>query len=147
MLTLSHISRRGPACRILLFLAMLLVTASVLADRPTPPVLVPAEPAELVDDDEGLAPRPAFESTPAVAATFLRESYRGGETAYLVLWQRESSLTLQVFHAGPEHVPTIHNIDMQGVPVTPLRRLRATAAHAPILVRIGSWPSGLYFAR
>lgn len=100
-----------------------------------------------VDVDEGLAPRPKWEQAPSVEATFLRDSYRPGATAMLVLWHAERVLTLRIFHAGPENEPTVGNITMNGVPVTAPIEVGAHKAHMPIRVRIGDWPSGLYFAR
>src|SRR5262249_11187311 len=63
-----------------------------------------------VEVDVGLAPRPKWENAPSVEATFLRDSYRPGATATLVLWRAERSLTLRVYHAGPENEPTVGNI-------------------------------------
>jgi len=50
---------------------------------------------------------------------------------------------MQVFHAGPEHTRTYGYNEMRGVPVTGIR----TVGGRRISVRIGNWPSGLYFAR
>src|SRR5205085_5924646 len=36
--------------------------------------------------------------------------------------------------------------EMHGVPVRPARTLAPHAAHVPIRVAVGGWPSGLYFA-
>jgi N,N-dimethylformamidase beta subunit-like, C-terminal len=100
-----------------------------------------------VEEDEGLAPRPKWENTPGVAATFRRESYAPGSTAKLVLWRREAALELQLFRVGPEHTRTVGNVTMNGVPMGPAVKLRPHAAHRPIGVAIGDWPTGLYFAR
>jgi hypothetical protein len=100
-----------------------------------------------VTDDEGVAPRPAVENTPAVEATFLRESYAPGTFATLVLWRPEGALTLQVLQSGPEQVITRSHIDVRGVPMGPPTTVAPHEAHAPIRVAIGGWPSGLYFAR
>src|SRR5215210_3279443 len=64
------------------------------------------ETAYEVDEDEGRAPRPKWENMPAVAATFLRDTYRPGATATFVLWRREGGLSLRIFRSGPENVPT-----------------------------------------
>src|SRR5438105_787452 len=100
-----------------------------------------------VDVDEGLAPRPKWEAAPSVEATFRRDSYRPGSTATLVLWRREAGLSVQIFRTGPENVQTVGNITMNGVAVTPPMTIASHAAHAPISVHIGQWPSGVYFAR
>jgi hypothetical protein len=90
--------------------------------------------------------RPAWELTPTVAATFLQESYAPGQTAQLVLWQKERPFTLRIFRVAPATRGWNH-ITLEGTPVSPLRWITTTAAHAPISVPIGDWPSGLYFAR
>jgi hypothetical protein len=125
--------------------------AAVLATLalPTTTVTTPSpRPRTIeVEEDEGLAPRPKWENTPGVAATFLRESYAPGSTARLVLWRREGLLELQLFRVGPERTRTVGNVTMNGVPVGVARTVRPHAAHRPILLAIGNWPSGLYFAR
>ena len=54
---------------------------------------------------------------------------------------------MQVFESGPEHVPTLTDTEMNGVPVAgerpPRPRLRPTRRDVPIR----RWESGLYFAR
>src|SRR5438094_2198921 len=65
-----------------------------------------------VSDDEGVAPRPALEDTPAVEATFLHESYTPWTFATLVLWRPEGALKLQVLQSGPEQAITHSPIDM-----------------------------------
>jgi hypothetical protein len=125
MATSIHIRRRG-ASRALLVLALLGVLVVPGAGTFSEPLGVEVE--------EGLAPRPSWESTPAVEATFLRDSYRPGATASLVLWKPEHGVTIQLFRSGAERQVTIAEVTMNGVPVT-----------AP--ERLGDWPSGLYFAR
>src|SRR5213593_51699 len=99
MSTYSH-SRRllGLAAFILFLVALSGATRSI-----------PAVPAG-VDVDEGRAPRPKWEHAPSVEATFLRDSYRPGGTATLVLWHRERALSLRIFHTGPENQTTVGNI-------------------------------------
>jgi N,N-dimethylformamidase beta subunit-like, C-terminal len=100
-----------------------------------------------VDDDDGRAPRPKWENAPAVAATFLKDSYRPGSVATLVLWRPESRVTMRIYRSGPERSVTRGNITMHGLPVTRSVTLGRRAAHAPIRVSVGEWPSGLYFAK
>jgi hypothetical protein len=91
---------------------------------------------------EGRAPTPE-ELRPSVEAAFGLQSYRPGDTASLVLFNRAPGLTVQILQSGPEHTPTVGYSEMQGVPVTAVR-----GASGPVVrVRIGDWPSGLYFAR
>ena len=78
-----------------------------------------------------------------VAAAFTRRSYRPEMPAWLRVWARTRSLTLQVFISGPGHS------SFHGKAVTPPHT--RSWAHSPwprwIRVRIGSWRSGLYFVR
>jgi hypothetical protein len=90
--------------------------------------------------------RPAWESAPAVAATFLRDSYRPGDTARLVLWSRQDSFTVQVFRLGTGE-DGWNRTTMQGAPVSPVASFGATQAHVPVSIPIGNWQSGVYFAR
>jgi hypothetical protein len=95
---------------------------------------------------EGRAPTPE-EVRPSVEAAFQRESYPPGVTASLVIFNRTRGLTLQIFHAGPEHLRTWGYSEMQGVPVTHRKRIGASTGHRLVRLEIGDWPSGLYFAR
>jgi hypothetical protein len=90
--------------------------------------------------------RPAFETAPAVAATFLRQSYRPGDTAKLVLWQHEDGLKVQLMRVAPT-TPGWTHTTMQGTPVSPVYTFSATDGHVPLALRIGNWPSGVYFAK
>jgi hypothetical protein len=89
--------------------------------------------------------RPAFESTPAVAATFLSQSYRPGDEARLVLWKHQDSFTVQIFRVS--RAPGWTHVAMQGTPVSSVHRFGATEPHDPVTLGIGDWPSGVYFAR
>ena len=53
-----------------------------------------------------------------VDAGFTRESYVPGDTATLAIETDAIALSLQVFRAGPEDVPTYNDTLMNGVPVT-----------------------------
>ncbi len=100
-------------------------------------------------DAEEARPRPVWERTPGVDATFLRDSYPPGSTATLVLWHYEKTFSVRFFRAGRETgVPVMRsNTWMQGTPVSRLLRLGPTVAHTPVSLTIGDWPSGIYFAR
>ena len=83
-----------------------------------------------------------------VDAGFTRDSYAPGQLATLSIATDAPSLTLQVFRAGPEHVPTHSDQIMNGVPVSDPQRLgwmQHGDAPATIRFRMGEWPSGLYF--
>ena len=106
---------RSKALAIMLVLAALAVPSLVASHHGK--TVLPAASWRPASDEEGVAPLPAFENTPAVEATFLRESYAPGSFATLALWRPEGELTLQVLQSGPEQVTTVGNIDMQGVPM------------------------------
>ena len=95
---------------------------------------------------EGRVPTRA-ELTPSVEAAFARESYPPGATATLVISNRARELRLQIFRSGPERVVTRSNLTMNGVPVTPRRSIGTSTGRRVVAVKIGAWPSGLYFAR
>jgi hypothetical protein len=108
--------------------------------------LVAARPSNGEPTPEGRAPTRA-ELVPAVEAAFPRESYAPGDTANLVIFNRTRGLRLQVFQSGPERVVTRSNSTMNGMPVTPKVAIGSSAGRRVVEVKIGSWPSGLYFAR
>ena len=95
---------------------------------------------------EGRAPTRA-ELVPSVEAAFPRVSYAPGNTAALVISTRARGLRLQVFRSGPERVVTRSNSTMNGVPVTAKVAIGASDGSRVVDVKIGGWPSGLYFAR
>jgi hypothetical protein len=84
---------------------------------------------------------------PTVEAAFPRESYTPGAIARLAFWTGGAGVSLQLFHAGTESAPVRPQDAMLGSPVTSTRRLGAVKAGRIIHVRIGEWPSGLYFAK
>jgi hypothetical protein len=95
---------------------------------------------------DGRAPTTS-ELTPSVEAAFERESYAPGETASLVISNRARRLRVQIFRSGAERILTRSDITMNGVAVSPLRWIGASSGRRAVSVRIGDWPSGLYFAR
>ncbi len=95
---------------------------------------------------EGRAPTRA-ELVPSVEAAFRRESYAAGQTAALVVSNRARGLRLQVFRSGPERIVTRSNATMNGVRMTRPVGIGASAGRRVVRVRIGNWPSGVYFAR
>jgi hypothetical protein len=134
----------------LLLLTVPLVTVALLAA--TAPG--PSRFDTVVDDPWGLAEGAATAGLNArrndplaIEAYFGRESYRPGTTAQLRFASTLGDVRLQVFHVGPERQKTIGNNQMQGIPVTRPVRIRRIAPSAAITVKIGNWPTGLYFAR
>ena len=83
-----------------------------------------------------------------VEAGFTRESYVPGDTATLAVETDAFSLSLQVFRAGPEDVPTYNDTLMNGVPVTEPVNVGWTVSTVRDRVRPDrEWSSGLYFAK
>jgi hypothetical protein len=78
-----------------------------------------------------------------VAAAFTRRSYKPETRARLRVWARTRSLTLRVFLSGPG------NSRYNGKPVTEphTRRWAVSSWPSTISIRVGAWPSGLYFVR
>jgi hypothetical protein len=95
---------------------------------------------------EGRAPT-AEELRPSVEAAFQRESYAPGTRASLVFFNPGRDVSVRVFQTGPEHVTTVGNSEMQGVPVTSTTHVGSVRAGRRIQIEIGEWASGLYFAR
>ena len=103
-------------------------------------------PQQQDEDLEGRAPT-AEELRPSVEAAFPHESYAPGATATIVLFNRAPRVTVRVFHAGPEHIRTFGYSELQGVPVTASESIGSVHEGSTVAIRIGDWPSGLYFAR
>jgi hypothetical protein len=101
-----------------------------------------------VDDEllEGRAPTQE-ELRPSVEAAFRGESVNQGTVASLVLFNTARKLTVQVFRTGPEHTATVGNSELRGIAVTSRTAIGAGRPGRVIRIRIGNWPSGVYFAR
>src|SRR5437899_3168311 len=101
-----------------------------------------------VDEEqlEGRAPT-AEELQPSVEAAFAAESYAPGETAKLVLFGAARGVSVRLFRSGPEHQPTVGNDELVGIPVTAASLVGQTHSGQAVAIRLGQWPSGLYFAR
>jgi hypothetical protein len=95
---------------------------------------------------DGRAPTPT-ELLPAVEAAFRLESYAPGDEATLVISNRGRGITLRLFRSGPERVITRSDATMNGVPVSAKVSICASRERRSVTLRIGDWPSGLYFAR
>jgi N,N-dimethylformamidase beta subunit-like, C-terminal len=99
------------------------------------------------DSAEGRAERLAPTNRPTIEAAFTQESYAAGDVARLVTWTRGARVTLQLFRAGTETTRIKARDVMLGTAVTPPRQIGAATPGGVIPVRIGDWPSGLYFAK
>ena len=104
---------------------------------------VPAE-AAVTPCGPGIRVRPPHASEPVTAA-FGARSYRPGDVASLRISARAPArATLRMFRAGPGR--TLRRLGTHATVVRPTRHLRLRASKRRLLVRIGKWPSGLYFA-
>jgi hypothetical protein len=114
----------------------------------TAALLVSATAASAASDDgpDGHV-RTDTRLVPAVEAAFTRESYRPGRRARLVVRDRSRTLTVQVFEAGPELDETDSDTVMNGIAVTPVKTIHRRPGRQPLTVPVGTWRSGLYFAR
>jgi hypothetical protein len=146
MSTLNTHSHRGERTRTLLLLATLVLVTSGIQVSATAPASTRALTLEEEEELEGRAPT-AIELTPGIEAAFPRESYAPQSTATLTIHNRTRRLRLQLFHAGPEGTRTVDNITMHGVPVTKEIAIGRNPGRRSVGVRIGAWPTGLYFAK
>ena len=147
MATTQLISTRRRAVVALLAVLALAAVAAATASLTSSPGSGTEEEEE--DELVGIAGRQRIVVNPAgtIEAAFVRESYRPGETAELRLFGDVRRLTIRVFHSGPEGIRTLHNDVMHGVPVGPQRFVATARRGSAVRVRVGDWPSGLYFAR
>jgi len=99
------------------------------------------------EEPDGRAERLLPTNRPTVEAAFPRESYASGNVARLVFWTRGAQVSLQVFRAGTEDTPVRPQDAMLGTAATSTRRIGAVAPGRAIYIRMGEWPSGLYFAK
>src|SRR5699024_8571696 len=104
------------------------------------------------------AANPAHRSLPAapivrvlgVDATFEQRSYGAGDSANLFIAAIAKSLTIDILQIGPEDSVIYSNDAINGVAVDPPVTVDwhlNTNASAAVALTIGSWPSGVYFAR
>jgi hypothetical protein len=98
------------------------------------------------EEHEGRAPT-AEEIRPSVETACTEESYAPGTTATIVVHNRARDITLQIFRAGPERERTRGNSELRGVPVTSAAHIGTSGGRLIARVRVGDWPSGLYFVR
>jgi hypothetical protein len=133
--TTSFSRRLRPAAAVAFALAVLFATVPGSAPLGIDPELL-----------EGRAPT-AEELRPSVEAAFQAESYKPGTVGTLEFFNAARGVTLQLFHTGPETTTTVGNSEMQGLPVTGIRPVGRTWAGRVVHVEIGSWASGVYFAR
>jgi hypothetical protein len=76
----------------------------------------------------------------AIQASFSERSYAPGSTAMLRLRGKSGSVAIRFYHAGGGHTGPL-----QGAPVTASQTIDANAGE--IDLRLGDWPSGMYYAQ
>jgi hypothetical protein len=84
-----------------------------------------------------------------ISAGFTRRSYAPGATATLRVATDEQGFTLQLLQAGPETQETTGG-EMAGVPLTEPQVVDWSGHRntpAALSEKLGTWPSGIYFAR
>jgi hypothetical protein len=123
------------------------LSASSAGALPGTPGLAPGGVAVYTDDDDDGRDLALEKQRPTVLAYFPRESYAAGTVARLVIIDKASRVTYDVRHAGTEEIPVKANNMMAGKPVTPSRSIGAVSGRRVVAIRIGNWPSGVYFAQ
>src|SRR6478672_3309061 len=141
MATNSHIQYGGARRRTLQALA-LLVAASVIGAGHSK-----ALPVYGLDDDDGRDMAAQSSGKPTVEAAFPLESYGPNNVARLVITDKARTVSIQVKHVGPETGPISGNDTMTGVPMTPKRPIGGVSGRRIVNVRLGDWPSGVYFVQ
>jgi len=84
-----------------------------------------------------------------VDASFTEPSYAPGDTAVLRIATDAPGLTLRFYRSGGEPKPATQPDEMGGAPVTDVQSVDWSShadAPATMRLRVGDWPSGLYFA-
>jgi hypothetical protein len=120
---------------------------------PRPPVVHTVPWVETSGDDgdelsfDGFAGQAIDSKKPTVKAFFERESYPCGGKAYLVVTDNAPAVSVQIFRAGTEHGPTLPRDVMLGSPVSRTVAVGPVHGRLRVPVRLGNWPSGVYFAR
>ena len=111
----------------------------------------PTHRLEALDSDEiglmGNAGHVPDSTKPKLTAYLERESYGPGDDARLIVADHANAVSLQVFRAGEESGPTLPHDVMLGGPVTKVVRIGAVEGRRAVPIRIGDWPSGVYFVR
>jgi hypothetical protein len=108
-----------------------------------------ARPGQRQEHEEldGRDERQAPSNRPTIEAAFPEERYTPGSVARLVIWTRGRHVSVQIFRAGTEHTGLKARDVMLGSAVTPARYVGNVTPSRRIPVRLGDWPSGLYFAK
>jgi hypothetical protein len=150
-------SLRRPVTLLVLAGALVALGLSATGGDPwrAPPVAVRAQPAvppfDAAEMNEAREDRPPVSHRPAVQAAFAAESYRPGSVAKLVFFDRARRVSLQFYVVGAgtgkwgDGILLASDV-MRGTPVGLDRRIGTVRFGTTVRVRVGGWPSGLYFA-
>jgi hypothetical protein len=106
-----------------------------------------ALPVYGLDDDDGRDMAAQASHRPTVQAAFPLESYGPNSTAHLVITDRAARVSIEIRHVGPEEGPVHGNDVMTGVPVTKKHTIGPVSGRRVLNVRLGDWPSGVYFVQ
>lgn len=142
MATNSHPWAGGAQRRLTQILFLLAMVGVVGAPTPGGTILAFAEEELEGEDMQQLTPQ-----RPTVEAAFPLESYRPGDVARLVITDRAPSVSLEIRRVGPDGVRVKRNDVMTGLLVTRIGSIGPVAGLRVVTVRIGYWPTGLYFAQ
>ena len=96
--------------------------------------------------DEGRDEREPVSHKPTIAAAFSAESYRPGTVATLVAFDSAPRVSIRFYRVGAGRGRLVARDVMRGAPAGPARELGAVRRGQAIRVRLGSWPSGVYYA-
>jgi hypothetical protein len=100
-----------------------------------------------LDKDDGRDIAAQSSDKPTVEAAFPLESYGPNSVARLVITDKAPAVSIQIRHVGPEDGPIWGNDTMTGVPMTTARTIGRVAGRRVVNVRLGDWPSGVYFVQ
>lgn len=89
---------------------------------------------------------PTRDEPRTIRAFFAERSFAPGERAVLTVTSPVAAATLRIYHAGPEWARPKTSDVMLGVPATSSRRIELGGSRR-LVIPIGSWRSGFYFAR
>jgi hypothetical protein len=100
-----------------------------------------------LDEDDGRDIAAQSSHKPTVEAAFPLESYGPNSVAHLVITDKAPTVSIQIRHVGPEDGAVRGNDVMTGVPVTERHTIGRVSGRRVVNVRLGDWPSGVYFAQ
>ena len=152
MATNSHTQHGGVQRRLLqllflAFMASIVVFITGIQDGSSPD----SSSFAFVADDDELEGRDLMDQIrpqrPTVKAAFRLESYAPGDVARLVISDRASRVSLEIRHVGPDVARVKRNDVMTGVLVARIGSIGRVGGRRIVPVRIGYWPTGLYFAQ